>query len=206
LRFTETMRGYVHRDTVPPNDYHGAAEVGRRAGTAMRFTLTVATSFLDEFLEAPDHPTAAVGTIHVAGLTGPEGARVSNGVVNLLSPGDSPTQRRMVYTLPFFGADGRPYLLDGYKDVRDHGHFDVWGSTTTLYSLIRAGHAPSGQVLATGILHIQVPDFLRQLTTVRVTGTSNPLRQAEALARFERMFAGNLWDVFVRPRVPEFAK
>jgi hypothetical protein len=32
----------------------------------------------------------------------------------------------MLYALPFIGSDGKSYLLDGFKDVRDHGHFDVW--------------------------------------------------------------------------------
>jgi cholesterol oxidase len=37
----------------------------------------------------------------------------------------------MLYALPFVGTDGQPYLLDGFKVVRDDGRFDVWGATST---------------------------------------------------------------------------
>jgi cholesterol oxidase len=57
-------------------------------------------------------------------------------------------------------------------------------------------------VLLSGDLRLGAVDFARQLTTVRITATSNPLWQAGALARFGLFFAGSLWDVFVRPRLP----
>ncbi|HEX2300104.1 MAG TPA: GMC family oxidoreductase, partial [Pseudonocardiaceae bacterium] len=205
LTFTETMRGYLRRDHRPAADFHGAAEAARRVGAAASFTLDVTTPFLTEFLTDEAHRMTAEGVVHVHGVTGPDGARVGNGVVNLLVAGDSPTSRRMLYTLPFFGADGRPYLLDGYKDVRDHGGvggFDIWGATTTLYTYLRRGHAPRGEVLFTGILRLPPITFVRQLASAKVTGTSNPLRQAEALARFGQFFLGSLWSVFVVPRLP----
>jgi cholesterol oxidase len=107
----------------------------------------------------------------------------------------------MLYGLPFIGADGLPYFLYGYKQVKDHGDFDVWGATTTLYTKIRKGQSKDGPVIALGVLHIHVADFLHQLTTFRVLGTHHPTEQAEALARFGQMFLGSLWDVFVRMRL-----
>lgn len=202
LAFTETMRGSLRHGHRPPADFVGAARAGRRAGTTASFTLDVASSFLTDFIADQEHQLTAEGTVHVDGVTGPRGARVGNGVVNLLVAGDSPASRRMLYTLPFFGTDGAPYLLDGVKDVRDHGNFDVWGATTTLYTYLRRGHNPEGEVLATGILHLPPLSFVRQLITARVTGTRNPLRQAEALAQFGQLFFGSLWSVFVAPRLP----
>src|SRR2546422_5455059 len=103
----------------------------------------------------------------------------------------------MLYALPFYGKDGKPYLLDGFKEVKDHGHFDVWGATSTLYTVIREGHSHDGRALATGVIHILIPDFFHQLGTFQVTGTDSRIEQAEAIARFGRMFMGTLWDVFV---------
>ncbi|MGH3912896.1 MAG: GMC oxidoreductase [Pseudonocardiaceae bacterium] len=206
LSFTETMRGFLRRGHRPAADFRGAAEAGRRAGTAVSFTLDVATPFLTEFLADETHQLTAQGTVHVDGVTGSRGARVGAGVVNLLVRGDNPTSRRMIYTLPFIGADGAPYLLDGFKDVRDHGSFDVWGSTTTLYTYLRRGHSVDGEVLATGILYLPALTFVRQVATARVTGTHNPLRQAEAVARFGQMFLGSLWSVFVAPRLRLFSE
>ncbi|MGI5443091.1 GMC oxidoreductase [Streptomyces shenzhenensis] len=190
LAFTETMRG-----TVRGGDPHEEA-------APARLRVTVTAPVLADFLDDPVHPMAATGTVHVRGVTGTQGAKVSGGVVNLLTAGDAPAVRRMLYTLPFFGADGEPYLLDGVKDVRDHGRFDIWGATTTLHTTVRRGHTPNGAALSSGVLRLGAVDFLRQLTTVRITGTRNPVRQAEALVRFGAFFAGSVWDVFVRPRIP----
>ncbi|MGH3910477.1 MAG: GMC family oxidoreductase, partial [Pseudonocardiaceae bacterium] len=202
LTFTETMCGFLRRHHQPAADFHGAATAGRRMGTAASFTLDVTSPFLAQFLADEAHQMTAEGIVHVDGVTGPDGARVGNGVVNLLVAGERPTSRWMLYTLPFVGADGQPYLLEGYKDVRDHGSFDVWGATTTLYTYLRHGHAPGGEVLSTGILHLPLPAFIRQLATAQVTGTHNPLRQAEALARFGQFFLGSLVAVFLAPRLP----
>ncbi|EKX67841.1 GMC family oxidoreductase [Streptomyces ipomoeae] len=192
LRFTETMHG---RLTAP-----GDAAPRPEAETSFRVTVTAPV--LADFLDDATHPMAAHGTVQVPGITGRDGAQVAGGVVNLLTAGDNRDARKMIYTLPFFGQDGRPYLLDGVKDVRDHGRFDIWGSTTTLHTRVRRGSTPDGPVLLSGDLRLGAVDFARQLTTVRITATSNPLWQAGALARFGLFFAGSLWDVFVRPRLP----
>lgn len=208
LTYTETMRGHLLRGHRPADDFRGAAEAGRRAdpgmlsGLAASFTLDVAIPSISEFIADQAHRMAVEGAVWIDGVTGPDGARVGAGVMHMLIAGDSPSSRRMLYTLPFFGADGKPYLLDGHKDVRDHGGFDVWGATTTLYTYLRRGHAVGGEVLATGILQLPVLDYVRQLATARVTGTRNPLRQAEVLARFGQLFVGSLYAAFVAPRLP----
>jgi cholesterol oxidase len=52
------------------------------------------------------------------------------------------------------------------------GHFDVWGATSTLYTVIREGHTSRAAGLATGIMKIHILDFLRQLTTFTATGAN----------------------------------
>jgi Protein of unknown function (DUF429) len=110
--------------------------------------------------------------------------------------------RRVLYTLPFFGADGKPYLLDGYKDIRDRGRFDLWGASTTVYTRIRRGHTPRGGTIAAGELRLSLAEWVRELSTVRVTGTADPIRQVVALLDLGRPFAESLWEVFLRPRIP----
>ncbi|WP_409468197.1 GMC oxidoreductase [Streptomyces sp. HC307] len=192
LRFTETMHGTLGR----PEDSDP------RAGSEASFRVTVTAPVLADFLADATHPMAAHGTVHVPGITGRDGAQVAGGAVNLLVSGDDRDSRKMIYTLPFFGQDGLPYVLDGVKDVRDHGRFDIWGSTTTLHTRVRRGSTPDGPVVLSGDLRLDAFDFARQLTTVRITATANPLWQAGALARFGLFFAGSIWDVFVRPRLP----
>jgi hypothetical protein len=56
-------------------------------------------------------------------------------------------------------------------------------------------------VLAAGIIHIHMLDFLHQLTTFRVEGPTLTGRVA-ALARFGKLFMGKLWDVYARHVLP----
>jgi cholesterol oxidase len=201
ITFTETMKGYVSKGWQPPDDYTGAERAGQKADTRTEFTLTITMPDLDAFLVNPEHAGIANGTVIVDGFTAKEGAPVSGGVFNLFVSGDTQNSRKMLYALPFTGSDGKPYLLDGFKDVRDHGHFDVWGSTSTLYTVIREGHDRTGQVVATAILKILIPDFMKQLTTFRAIGTDDAVAKARALQRFGAMFFGSLWEVFVKPHL-----
>ncbi|HEX4446649.1 MAG TPA: GMC family oxidoreductase [Polyangiaceae bacterium] len=200
LAFTETMKGFlVPADRVPADvsAYVAAEKAGQKAGARAEFTLTITAADLDRFLVDRVHAAVAVGDVKADHLTPPGGAAVTAGVFNLFVEGDGPHRRKMLYGLPFTGADGKPYLLDGYKDVVDDGHFDVWAATSTLYTVIRAGKTHDAPVCAAGVLHILIPDFLHQLTTFRVPGASNNLARVDAIARFGRMFMGALWEVFV---------
>jgi cholesterol oxidase len=201
LAFTEVMKGFVTRDFSPLDDYVAAAKAGSRKGTIAEFELTISAPDLDAFLVDRTHAGIASGTLRLDGFTPPEGARVTAGVFNLFVDTDSFYERKMLYLLPFMGTDGEPYVLDGFKEVKDHGHFDVWGATSTLYAVVREGHTKRGRIVATGLLTIHIPDFLRQLTTFKVSGARNDLERASALVRFGEVFMGTLWDVFVRPRL-----
>lgn len=207
LSFTETMKGFLQKGVAPPAPddiaaYVRAERAGQQANTYMEFTLTITMSNLDQFLSSAEHAGVANGSVRADGFTGPAGAPVSDGIFNLFVETGRLYDRRMLYALPFTGADGQPYLLDGFKEVRDDGRFDVWGATSTLYTVIRAGHERTGAVMASGILHILIADFMRQLGTFAVSGTDDPVRKATALAQFGQMFMGTLWQVFVTPRLP----
>jgi cholesterol oxidase len=105
----------------------------------------------------------------------------------------------MYYRLHFRDGSGHPLTLVGHKEVRDDPGFDLWRDTSTLYTRVLAGDVdaesePDAEVLATAILHILPRDFAKQLTTFRVA----PARRLDALARFGKLFAGELWDVYAR--------
>lgn len=201
LTFTETMRGYVSKSPQPASTYEMAADAGRAANSTIEFTLTITAPDLDEFLVDKNHTAIARGRLRADGFTGPEGVPITNGVFNLFVPGEDVFERRMLYALPFYGADGKPYLLDGFKEVKGNGALDIWAATSTLYTVIREGHDHHGAILATGIMRILKKDFMHQLTTFRVTGTESKLKQADALRRFGEVFLGTLLDVFIRPQL-----
>jgi cholesterol oxidase len=194
IAFTETMKGYC---ADGPVDYEANSKRGKAQGRHAQYTLTITLPNIDRFLVDKAHAGIAQGRIVVDGLTSPQGAEVTTGVFNLFVPGDAPDRKRMLYALPFTGEDGKPYLLDGFKDVRNDGSLDVWKSTSTLYAVIRAGHTPDSPVVLSGIIILEKLDFLHQLTTIKASG-GTVASEANALMRFGKMFAGTLWDVFVR--------
>jgi len=220
MRFTETMRGTLTPtppalQAVPAPRRHGrsASPTGgahyaedERAGPGSdrltaSFRVTISCPDLDKFLVDPAHPAAADGTVWVEGYTGRGGRPIVGGVFNLFTDADGLYRRNMLYSLPFHGPDGRHYILQGHKDVWDHGNFDLWGSTTTLYtSLIDADEA-SRPSLATGVLRLNLPMLARQMTTVKITGTGNRVSQLTSLSAFGQFFGRTLFDVFVRARL-----
>ncbi|WP_437923706.1 GMC family oxidoreductase [Sorangium sp. So ce291] len=201
LSFTETMKGFFHISHAPLDDYRGAESIGRRVRSSVQFTLTITIPDLDRFISESAHAGVANGRLHVDGITDHEGAEVVNGVFNLFVKESNSRERKMLYALPFVGADGKHYLLDGTKEVFDDPGFDVWSDTTTLFTVIREGHSRSDPVVATGVLHILLPDFLEQLTTFRVGGTDDRREKIAAIGRFGKMFMGDLWDVFARAKL-----
>ncbi len=203
ISFHETMSGAVSSGWSPSTDFVGAAQAGQKSGNKMRFTLLISILDLDEFLSDVDHTAIATGVLHVPGFTGSEGAPISAGVFNLFAPSDRPDARKMLYALPFYGEDGQPYLLDGFKDVRDHGSFDVWESNTTLYTVIRHGHSRQGEVRASGILSIDLGHVLKLLASLHVTGAANSKERAHAIERLGMAFFGALWKVYIEPKLPQ---
>lgn len=205
ITFDETMRGFVLRDHVPPHDYLGAERAAQACGSRMEFTLTMSAPDLDSFLHDEEHAAIATGTLHVDGFTPLEGAAVSAGVFNLFVVGDDPHARKMLYALPFYGADGNPYLLDGWKDIRDHEELnparDAWSSMTTLYTVIRDGHRRDGAVLATGVLRIELPAVLKLSASMRVIGAASLLERAQACERLGIALFGSVWQVYVKPKI-----
>lgn len=201
LSFTETMKGFVKRGFNPPDAFADADKAAQKSDSYAEFKLTITAPSVDEFLNEKTHPAVAGGTVRVDGFTGPEGAPVVNGLFNLFTETSDFYERKMLYALPFFGSDGKPYLLDGFKDIKDHGRFDVWKSTTTLYTVIRDGHSRSGAVLATGILHIHFADVLHLLTTFSVSGASGELEKLQTIGRFGEAFMGTLWTLFVKHKL-----
>ena len=55
----------------------------------------------------------------------------------------------------------------------------------------------NAEVVASGIITIHMLDFLKQITTFRVKG-STISDKTSALTRFGKMFLGKLWDVYAR--------
>ena len=197
IRFTEEMKGYV---TFGESDYERGAREGRRSGIRLMFHLNIEVDDLDRFAADPRREATAEGWVGCDALGGR--LPVEEGVFNLFVEDEDPAIKRMLYRLYFRDGAGHPVTLTGHKVIRNDPSADVWPDTTTLYTRVLQGHEDASdesatQVVASGIVSIYPLDFLKQLTTFRADGPSMAVRGA-ALGQFSALFAGQLWQVYVR--------
>lgn len=198
VRFTEEMTGFAAWGV---QDFREGERLGREEQDRLRFRLTIEVDDLDRFVAAPEHTAHARGWVEYAPLGGR--FAVEHGRFNLFVDQGDPGRKRMLYQLHFSDSGGFPLTLLGHKVVHDDPGHDLWADTTTLYTRLLRGHvgwddAGAPEVLAAGVLRITPLSFARQLTTFRARADT-PVRRWDALARFGRLFAGQLWDVYVSP-------
>ncbi|MDP2710727.1 MAG: GMC family oxidoreductase [Solirubrobacteraceae bacterium] len=195
LEFTEKMRGFI---TFGEADFDKGYRKGKKSKTKCMFHLTITMDDIERFVADPNRQGSAEGYVDCDALGGK--LPVSKGWFNLFVDGDpdddGKERKLMKYRLLLQDGAGHPITLNGYKEVKDDPGFDLWDDTTTLFTHILAGHVepdqPDSEVVATGILKVLPADFAVQLTTFRV----DPAHRVDALARFSKLFAGNLWDTF----------
>jgi cholesterol oxidase len=204
FEFTEDMKGYV---TFAQTSYQDGYDQGHKDGTFLMFHLTIRTDDVDAFAAAPEHQAEATGYVQCDQLGGQR--RVETGVFNLFVDTADNRRKKMKYRLFFHDGHGRPLTLSGFKDVQDVPGNDVWRATTTLYTNLLEGHVSSEQeasapMIAAGIIHIEMLDFLKELTTMRASGPTLADRAA-AIEKFGRLFFGSLWDVYGPHCIPTVA-
>ncbi|MEA2440455.1 MAG: cholesterol oxidase [Thermoleophilaceae bacterium] len=200
VAFTEEMKGFA---TFGELDFDRGFRQGKESKTRLMFHLTISTGDLDRFIADRDHTGSAEGWVECDALGGK--LPVKRGIFNLFVDQDGDKRRkRMWYHLYFDDAAGHPLTLAGFKVVEDDAGIDsVWHDTSTLFTRVLTGSVEPGQedegeVLAAGILHILPFDFARQMTTFE----TDPRHHPGAVARFGKLFASELWEVY-GPRHPD---
>jgi hypothetical protein len=168
------------------------------------FHLTIDIRGVDRFMLDPELEAEARGYVRSEVLGGR--LPVERGRFNLFVDQGDARRKRMLYRLHFRDATGRPLTLSGFKEIRDDPGRDVWRDTTTLYTRIFQGHLGpederDAEQVASGVLRILVPDFLRQLTTFRAQAPTFAER-LHVIRRFGQLFMGRLWDVYARGVLP----
>jgi len=162
------------------------------------FHLTITVAGVFDFVNNPASTAAAVGWVRSSALGGQ--FPVNDGWFNLFVDQGTPTLKHMTYRLFFQDASRQPLTFSGFKVIRDDPGFDVWIDTTTLFTRILEGHVQqeeeaNARLVAGGILHLSILDFMQQLTTFRVDGPT-AVQKASALSRFGTFFMGGLWEVY----------
>jgi hypothetical protein len=186
--FTETMGGFV---STGAQDFASGAKRGKAQGERLKFVATIRVEDLGSFLKNPAHSALMTGTIDSTSLGSKRPA--GDGEFNLFMK-DEAGRTRMRYRLPFEGADGQQYVLEGFKAVENDHTIDFWYDTTALFTTVRrAGVAGPDGVVSQGILRIRPIDLVPQVLSMRGLNTRNPAMHALALARFNLFFFVNVF-------------
>jgi predicted acylesterase/phospholipase RssA len=210
LHFDERMEGFLSPGAA---GYDQGDRDGKEAGRSVTLRLRIEVDDVDAFISGPDHQAEVTGDIECEALGG--SLAIRNGRFNLMPFEGDFDERWMFYWLPFeAGDDATKLVLSGYKRmVDDKDKDDLWSDATTLFTHViegwsdppapvtlidtfRRGEA-EGTVRETGIVRIEIPSFLKQLTTFRAQGHSKGAEMS-ALVRFNTFFVGGLWDVYAR--------
>ena len=193
VRFTERMTGPF--STRVKDDFGDAAEAGRDDKSELTFVLTVIADDIDVLLNDPSHRARLVGTVEAKALSA-EPLTVRNGDFGLFvaDPADADA-RRMTYRMELAARSGEMFFFDGYKLIRDDPLVDQWSDTTTLFVIVRRDSG-AGPVVGRGVLRIRAQDFMKQMTTMAVTGAAGRREELAALGRFGGYFTGSLRDVY----------
>lgn len=195
IRFTERMVGPF--STAVLDDFETAAARGKADGSEFEFTLTCISDDLETMLTDDSHAARLLGTVACPALS-PEPLTVTQGHFNLfVRDPDNAKTRRMRYAMRLTSREGKVFSFEGFKLVHDdRGLFDPWTDTTTLFVTVWDGTQEDGTIVGRGILRILTRDFMRQMTTMEVTGAATRRARLAAQARFGRYFAGSLFDVY----------
>jgi cholesterol oxidase len=194
IQFTETMKGFVSR--TPADDYEAGARQGQEEGSSFSFTVTIVSDDVDAMLKGSDHEARIIGSVQAPALS-EHPLVVTDGVFNLfVAEATAPGDRRMRYRMRLSSEEGNRYFFEGFKRIHDDPGIDMWADTTTLYVTVHAGEDETGAVVGKGLLRIKPADFMRQMTTMRVTNAVDARQRVAALGRFSAFFTGSLHDVY----------
>lgn len=187
MKFTETMRGFWY----PGESNHDKAyRLGRDALSALEFTLTIEIEDVDRFVVVAEHKASISGVVRSPSFDGT--CAVVDGSFNLFRQTRVDT-REMHYDVEFLWR-GKAHRLRGFKVLRNDPGFDLWSDTTTLY--VELFETDSETSLGSGILHIELADFVRQLASIRGLASDSALSRVASVARFGKFFFGGLWDTY----------
>ena len=203
LRFTEQMKGWLSFDET---DFNQALLRGRVARTSAALRLTIEIPDLDGYIRDREGWAYASGWLECDELGGR--LFVESGGFQLFAREPDPRHLRMRYRALLRDHAGRPLTLSGFKLVEDDPNFDSWRDVTTLFVRLLAGHVGAGeserpeQVVASGVLRLTAPAFLRQLLSFRGQARS-PVSRARAVARFQVFFMQELARAYLGPTVED---
>ncbi|TAM64726.1 hypothetical protein [Mycobacterium sp.] len=196
LTFSEVMTGMITKGSTDPIEGYE-----NEAAVAMSLTAVVDIANLPALLRDPHHRGrwAAAGELPVWGGPITSGADGDFRLFRRTVGQNGKPVREMVYDT-FVTVGGQTYLLRGFKVIEPGPLWRAWTATTTMYVRFFDLGNTAGPPVAAGILRLSLGGFLRQLTTMRVTGGLSLVDELHFLGLFFRFFAGSLVRTYLLRR------
>jgi hypothetical protein len=191
MTFTEDMKGNFAFGDLP---FSTAEKIGKQRGQAISFHANMKIDNMDRFLNSPGHEARIEGYINYPPLGGK--LPITSGKFNLFAIDPDTGERQMRYQITFKGNDGKTYLLDGIKNIKDESGFDIFSDNTTLFTKIYEGGTTNGRVVSTGVMHISLWDTLRLVQSINIKAPDQATK-LKALSGFGKFFFGALWEEYI---------
>ncbi len=200
LSFTESMKGHFSRtddEAESLDTFLQAERQGKQSNSSMSFILTIESNDLDRMLQQPEHEARISGSVECEMLSD-QPLMVHNGRFRLFERvSEVPDTRKMVYRMQLKTVDGEFFYFDGFKYIKDDpDSLDMWSDTTTLYVSVHRGDSIAGELVGKAVLHIEAADFMRQMTTIKVSNVEGVSARLQATAKFGQFFAGVLYESY----------
>lgn len=195
VQFTEAMKGYF--STNEKDDFNLGLEAGKSENSPFEFMLTIHSDDIDQFIQDKAHEATMIGSVLAPALSNAP-LTVLNGKFNLfIQDEQSSDRKKMLYHMTMHSIEGQTFYFAGFKDIHDDKGLDVWTDTTKLFITVYEGENDEGAIIGKGILKIEINDFRKQLTTIKATNTDVATEKLAAIAKFGKLFAGNVWETYV---------
>ncbi len=194
VSFTETMRGFISMNEK--SDYKKAYTEGKKNKSPFDFTLTIQSQNVEAFDKDNSHKAELIGTVNCPALSKYPITAI-DGVFNLFVNEDAEgIVKLMKYGMKLNTHEGASFYFFGFKEIKDDKGFDMWSDTTTLFITVYEGLDDQSPVKGKGILKIAIGDFIKQLRTMKAINADNTKESISAVAKFGKLFAGNVWDTY----------
>ncbi len=193
IRFTEKMAGFF---SFGDHDYKTASNKGKTLGSKgeFEFVLTIISRDVEEMIANPEHKANMFGTVIAPQLSEhPLAATLGSFQLFVDDPNDKNT-RYMRYNMTLSSEEGKTYLFEGHKVVRDDPGFDIWADTTTLFITLTDDQK---NLVGRGILKIDPLDFMKQMTTIKAVNGKNIKERMKATLKFSQFFAKKLYATYI---------
>jgi cholesterol oxidase len=190
LEFTERLTGFVSMSVH--DDYAAGYERGRDEGARVELQLTIEYDDVQAILNDPAREARISGTVLAPKLS-QHRLTVTEGRFTLFDPDLSQVETwQMRYRMTLLSQEGKRYLFEGHKEIREHGTRHAWSEMTTLYTTIAPADGPEPGV---GILSLKPAEFTKLVRSIKVGGVPHREQDEYRLA-FLKLFAFEMVHIY----------